>query len=75
MYLYPHLNLHHADGNHAALQGSFLTALVIYQTISGESAENLPIIETIAIGDEIQKQLAQVASQVIKENTPCNFKT
>ena len=32
--LMPRLELHHADENHASNAGSFLTALVFYQTIA-----------------------------------------
>tara|TARA_R110000737_G_scaffold174802_2_gene200129 strand:- start:1574 stop:2377 length:804 start_codon:yes stop_codon:yes gene_type:complete len=71
--IYPDLILHQDDGNHANVTGSFLTALVFYQTISGESAENLPYIENIAVSSAIQEQLAQVASQAIAENEPCLF--
>jgi len=71
--LYPDLRLHQDDGNHANIKGSFLTAMVFYQTISGESAENLPYIENIDVNNIIQAQLAQVASQAIANNEPCSF--
>jgi hypothetical protein len=71
--LYPGLKFHQDDGNHAALRGSFLTALVLYQTISGEIAQNLSYIDDIDIDSNTQMQLAQVASQIIAENPPCEF--
>ena len=71
--LYPDLILHQDDGNHANTVGAFLTALVFYQTISGDSAENLPYINNINVNEAIQQQLAQVASQAIASNEPCAF--
>lgn len=71
--LYPNLILHHSDGNHAALTGSFLTALVFYQIITGEYAQDLPFIAEINIDSTTQIQLAQVASQTIAENVPCSY--
>jgi len=71
--LYPSLNLHQSDGNHAALEGSFLTALVLYQTITGQYAQDLPFIAEINIDSAIQIRLAQVASQAIAENKPCSY--
>ncbi len=71
--LYPNLILHQDDGNHANIKGRFLSALVFYQTISGESAENLSYIEDVGVDSITQEQLAQVASQAIANNEPCQF--
>ncbi len=71
--LYPSLLLHQDDGNHANIKGVFLTAMVLYQTISGESAENLSYIESIEVDSIMQEQLAHVASQAIANNEPCQF--
>ncbi len=71
--LYPNLILHQDDGNHANIKGRFLSALVFYQTISGESAENLSYIEDVEVDSIAQEQLAQVASQAIANNEPCQF--
>ncbi|WP_286263113.1 hypothetical protein [Thalassotalea atypica] len=67
------LPLHSSDGNHAALTGSFLTALVFYQVITGESADLLPNIESINVPFETQALLRQVASESIEEYGDCHY--
>lgn len=69
----PQFSLHTSDGNHASLQGIFLTALVFYEVITGEPADLLPFIEDINIPVDTQQLLKQMASEVIQANQPCKF--
>lgn len=63
----------HEDGNHASLAGTFLTALVFYQIISGEVADELPYVSKIALNEQIQQQLRQIASATLQTFPACNF--
>jgi len=67
------VDFHVIDGNHADLTGSFLTALIFYEIITGESADTLPYIASIDINESIQDLLGQIASQIILENPPCSY--
>jgi len=69
----PALDLYHADGNHAKELGALLTALVLYQVISGEAADLLPYIDELPGTESTQALLGQLASQTIAENLACNF--
>ncbi|MFM9726222.1 hypothetical protein ACKI1L_37495, partial [Streptomyces scabiei] len=44
--LSPRLDVHHSDGNHATNLGKLLSALVLYETITGESADLLTFSDT-----------------------------
>lgn len=69
--LRPELELHQADGNHASALGKFLSALVFYQIITGQSADLLPYIASLDVDADIQDFLGQIVSQVILEHPPC----
>ncbi len=69
----PLLNLHNIDGNHANLMGQLLTSYVFYEVITGESADLLPFIESIAVAESTQQILRQLASETIQANLPCLF--
>ena len=71
--LLPNLELHQADGNHASDTGNFLTALVFYQTISGNSADLIPFISSINIDAATQDLFGQITSEVIAEHPPCEY--
>lgn len=71
--LAPSLKLHHIDGNHAALYGSFLTSLVLFEVITGVSADLVPFINGIDIDQQTQSLLKQVASDTIAANKVCEF--
>lgn len=61
------LRLHADDGNHANFLGSYLAALVLYETITGNPADllgELPLDEDVPI--ETQSFL-----QAVAENPPC----
>ncbi|MGI2002338.1 hypothetical protein [Shewanella frigidimarina] len=67
----PGLPLHHNDGNHAAYLGRFLTSLVFYEVITGQSADLLPYIPSIEVTEEIQTLFGQLVSEVIAMKDPC----
>ena len=67
----PLLGLHSTDGNHASELGSFLSALVIYEVITGESADLIPFMEVFP-GDEMTQDLfGLMASKAVLENLSC----
>lgn len=69
----PELKLHNPDGNHASNVGKFLTALVFYQIITGNSADLMPYIDNLGVNPEVQGFLGQMASQIIAENPACDY--
>ncbi len=71
--LYPEINLYHSDGNHANETGKLLSALVFYQTITGELADALPYIQTIEVSEQNQDLLGQVASYALEQNPACDY--
>lgn len=71
--LYPQLALHNSDGNHAALAGAFLTALVFYQSITGNNADTLPQLSNVALSARSQQQLRQAAAATLQQYPACPF--
>lgn len=71
--LEPQMKLHESDGNHAALAGAFLTALVFYQSITGNNAESLAYAPQIPIPSEQQQFLRQIAAATLQQNPACGF--
>jgi hypothetical protein len=69
----PTLPLHESDGNHATLTGVFLTALVFYQSITGNNAEILPNIPSIDVPATVQQKLRQVAAASLQQYPACPF--
>lgn len=69
----PHFVLHESDGNHASKLGRLLSALVIYQVITGESADLVPYIAELDFDIATQDLLGQVASSAIAQNPPCDY--
>lgn len=69
----PGLKVHQADGNHATLLGKLLTSLVLYETITGKSADILTFSDTLPGDATTQALFGQVTSQAVIENPPCNF--
>lgn len=63
----------HTDGNHASLAGTVLTALVFYEIISGQSADELPYIPEIALAEQLQAQLGQTASATLQQYSACTY--
>ncbi|MCO4799280.1 MAG: hypothetical protein KC484_08705 [Colwelliaceae bacterium] len=69
----PDLTFHAVDGNHAAYTGSFLTALVFYQVITGELADSLPYMQSIPLSESVQSDLGKIASKILDENQACDY--
>ncbi|MCL2915685.1 hypothetical protein L2725_18180 [Shewanella corallii] len=67
----PGLRLHADDGNHAAIAGRLLTALVFYEVTSGQSADLLPYIPDVQVDEFTQSLLGQIASEAIQANPAC----
>ncbi len=67
------LDLYAVDDNHASDLGALFSALIIYEVITGQSADLLPYIPALPGGEDTQDFLGQMASQAITENTPCIF--
>ena len=65
----PGLVLHDADGNHSALPGAFLAALVIAATITGESPGVFPAIDA-GPAPAVQAQLRAVAAETTLAYAP-----
>jgi hypothetical protein len=70
---HPGLPLHTADGNHAALAGSFLTALIFYHSITGNNPDSLPFLQNIEIPALQQQLLRQVAAATLQQHQACPF--
>lgn len=69
----PTLELHERDGNHATLAGAFLTALVFYQSITGNNADMLPTMQSIAVPAALQQTLRQVTAATLQQHPACPF--
>ena len=69
----PDLDLYQADGNHATELGALLSALVLYQVISGQTADTLPYIAELPGTESEQALLGQIASQTVAEHVSCAF--
>lgn len=67
------VKLHYTDGNHAALAGSFLTALLFYQIITGETADTLDHIDAIDIPEQQQQWMRQTASAALQRYPACVY--
>ncbi|WP_404343964.1 hypothetical protein [Pseudoalteromonas mariniglutinosa] len=68
----PDLNLHAADGNHANETGSLLTAMIFYETITGQPAELLPYIPDSFVSQDLQYQLAKWVTWILATHPPCS---
>ncbi len=71
--LRPELELHADDGNHSSLTGSYLTALVIFETLTGEPADLLPATDVVNIDADLQRFLGQAATFAIANHAPCDY--
>jgi len=69
--VYPELNLHQADGNHATQAGRVLTAYVLYEMITGQAADLLPYIASLNIDQATQENLSQLATESIHQQQNC----
>ncbi len=69
----PQLRLHSSDGNHALESGAFLTALVLYASITGASPRKLPDLDN-GVAQQVQAQLRAAAAdtlQAVPARTHC----
>jgi hypothetical protein len=66
---HPALALHAADGNHASAAGAYLTALVLYATITGATPLGTPALAN-GLTPEVQAQLRRVAADTVQAVDP-----
>jgi hypothetical protein len=69
----PELALYQADGNHATELGALISALALYQVISGQSADLLPYIPELPGTKVTQALLGQLVSETIAGSPACDF--
>lgn len=62
---YPALPLYDADGNHSAPAGAFLTALVLYATVTGNTPLDLPHFAEFPVDADTQGKLKAIASESV----------
>lgn len=67
---HPQVTLHAGDGNHAQPAGSFLSALVIYATVTGLPPQNLPAFSQFGIDADTQSKLRAVATETVQTISP-----
>jgi hypothetical protein len=66
----PTLILHDADGNHSAPAGAFLTALILYATITGLSPLDVPQMPQFPVSADVQTALRGVADETVRMIPP-----
>lgn len=66
----PLLPLHADDGNHSAAAGAFLTALVLYATITEQSPINLPYLRQYPVDAPLQERLRGIAAETVQMVPP-----
>lgn len=69
----PSLDLHQADGNHAKELGILLTSTVLYEAISGKSADLLPFNSNLPADSATQALFGQITSETSTKYVPCEF--
>ncbi len=67
---FPALQLHDADGNHAAPAGAYLAALVLYATVTGASPQDVTTAAQAGVDATVQANLKQVASDTVQAFAP-----
>ena len=73
MQQFPQLELHSPDGNHANRHGSVLTAMMFYQIITGDPADQLPFVAGLGADAMTQQMLRQQASATLLQHAACAF--
>ena len=63
----PQRNLLSADGNHANPAGAYLSALVLYQVITGRDCQQLSTVRLNGISADLQRRLQRVASTTVAQ--------
>jgi hypothetical protein len=66
----PTLTLHATDGNHSVPAGAFLTALVLYATITGQSPLDLPPMPQYPVELSLQETLRGIAAETVQTIPP-----
>jgi hypothetical protein len=66
----PTLNLQASDGNHSAPAGAFLTALVLYATLTGGSPAAIPALDVVGVDEATQARLKTVATETVQAVAP-----
>ncbi|WP_214000814.1 hypothetical protein [Arsukibacterium sp.] len=69
----PELRLHMADGNHANLEGTLLSAMIFFEAITGDPADQLPYVSAIPVSRANQQHLRQLASATLQQYPACPF--
>ena len=69
---HPQMPLYEPDGNHANHRGALLTAYVLYETITGEKADQLPDIDTLKTSTGVQAVLRAAASEAHARLPACS---
>jgi hypothetical protein len=67
---YPSITLHDPDGNHSAPAGAFLTALVLYSTVTGNSPATLPTLAITGLDADTQEKLRIIAAETVLAVSP-----
>lgn len=68
------LKLHQLDGNHATNAGSFLTALVIYQTImSRDDLQSIGFVSGVDVAQSEQSIMWASVADITASYRPCNY--
>jgi hypothetical protein len=67
----PEIKLYARDGNHSNKTGALLAALVLYETITGQPADELPDIAKSRIKSEVQSTLRSAASNAHRALPAC----
>ncbi len=65
------IKMHASDGNHANQTGAFLAALVLFETITGISAEKVPELKAYDISSDTQQFLRESAAQTQELFSAC----
>jgi len=67
---YPMMLLHDADGNHARATGSFLTALILFSTLTDSAPSKLPAFAGLGISEADQTRLREIATEQVALPSP-----
>lgn len=67
---YPAVVLHHIDGNHSAPAGAYLTALILYATLTGNSPLGVPDLPVAGVDSGTQGQLRTIAAETVNAISP-----
>ncbi len=70
---WPEIPLHMSDDNHANQAGAVFTAMLFYQVITGNPADQLPYMAGLDLSATVQQRLAQQASASLQQYPPCPF--